>query len=240
MVLPKPVIFFYHSFRFSWRLGIVGAMLHTLTNSTHKIRLGKEAGWTIPQSLLERSSVCYCIGCGDDISFDLALIAEYSCSVFAFDPTPKAIAHVQKHAAHLPNYHFSTFAIWDKEETVRFYVPGEALGVSHSITNLDGTAEFIEVPAKRLSQVVRANGHRKLALLKMDIEGAEHTVIRTILEDNLQVEVLCVEFDELAKHGTPERLRKINDTIQSLLNFGYEYFWIEGPNFTFVRRATST
>lgn len=233
-VLPESWIFFYHSLRAALKLGIVGPLFATQRNARLKVRLGGEAGWNIPATAIRDTSICYCVGCGEDITFDLELLRRYDCTIFAFDPTPRAIAHVKEHASQLPNYRFSTFAIWDDDATVKFYVP--PAGVSHSITNLEGTEEFIEVPTKRLKQVFDSNGHAAIALLKMDIEGAEHTVIRTIVEDRLQIGVLCVEFDELASHATPERLASIRATIQSLLDFGYEYFWIEGSNFTFVRR----
>jgi FkbM family methyltransferase len=232
-VLPQASILFYHSLRAALKLGILGPLFRTQWNAARKVRLGDEGGWTIPRSLLRESSICYCIGCGEDITFDLELIRRASCTVFAFDPTPRAIAHVAEHAANVPNYKFYEFAIWDKEDTVKFYVP--PIGVSHSITNLEGTDAYIEVPTKRLKQVLESNAHAAIALLKMDIEGAEHTVIRTIVEDQLQIDVLCVEFDELAK-PTPERLAAIKRSIRSLLDFGYDYFWIEGSNFTFVRQ----
>src|SRR3982751_577839 len=56
-------------------------------------------GWTIPVGLLDSSSVCYCAGVGTDVSFDLGLIERYGCDVFAFDPTPAAVDHVQQLAA---------------------------------------------------------------------------------------------------------------------------------------------
>ena len=33
-------------------------------------------GWYIPTSLLDSDSICYCVGCGEDISFDLGLIVK--------------------------------------------------------------------------------------------------------------------------------------------------------------------
>ena len=149
-ILPQAVIYFYHSVRMSRKMGSFGPLLRTLPNVTRKVRLGGEAGWTIPKDALTNRSVCYCVGCGEDISFDLELVQKYSCTVFAFDPTPRAIAYVHQHASHLPNYRFSEVAIWSDQGMVRFFVPGDQLGVSHSIANLDGTSEYIEVPSKRL------------------------------------------------------------------------------------------
>jgi len=233
-VLPKQLIYLFQSIRVSTKLGRVGVLLSTFPNAKSKIRLGGEAGWTIPRSTLSEKSICYCVGCGEDISFDLELLAKYGCTVFAFDPTPRSIAYVQKHTVDLPGYRFYDFGIWDREGMVRFYMPTDDIGVNASITNLHGTNEYIEVRTMRLKQVVESHGHTDIALLKMDIEGAEHTVIRTIIEDNIRINVLLVEFDGFA-YPTAERLAGINNSIQSLIRFGYRIYWIEGSNFTFVR-----
>ena len=234
-ILPQSWIYFYHSLRMAKKLGMITALFRTLANANKKQRLGSEAGWTIPEGVLNKESLCYCVGCGEDITFDLELIRHYSCSVYAFDPTPRAIAHVRKHTANLGNYHLAEVGIWEKEGTVKFYIPDDPAQVSHSITNLEGTKRFIEVRTKRLKQVLEENRHSDIALFKMDIEGAEHTVIRTIIEDRIQIGIICIEFDELAQHATAERLATINSSIQSLINYGYRIFWVEGSNFTFVR-----
>ena len=46
--------------------------------------------WSVPEILLGPESVCYLVGTGEDISFDLALIDRFGCTVHAFDPVPSA------------------------------------------------------------------------------------------------------------------------------------------------------
>jgi FkbM family methyltransferase len=61
------------------------------------IRLGTEyGGHEIPHPLcwLQPGDVYYGIGCGEDISFDLQLTSLYSLDMYLFDPTPRAIQHV--------------------------------------------------------------------------------------------------------------------------------------------------
>src|SRR5262245_47478917 len=61
------------------------------------IRLGtRYGGWTIPDRVLGADSICYCVGVGEDISFDLDLVRRYGSTVYAFDPTPRAIAFVDR------------------------------------------------------------------------------------------------------------------------------------------------
>jgi hypothetical protein len=43
------------------------------------VRLGsKYGGWIVPATLVRPDSVCYCVGVGEDISFDLALIERWA------------------------------------------------------------------------------------------------------------------------------------------------------------------
>mgnify|MGYP001571288732 FL=1 len=60
-------------------------------------RLGTDyGGWTIPIDVLNAKSICYCVGVGEDASFDLALLEQFRCAVISFDPTPKAIAYMER------------------------------------------------------------------------------------------------------------------------------------------------
>jgi len=60
-------------------------------------RLGSGyGGWDVIPGLLDKQSVVYSFGIGEDVSFDLALIDRFDLKVEAFDPTPKSIAYVKK------------------------------------------------------------------------------------------------------------------------------------------------
>jgi FkbM family methyltransferase len=234
-IIPKNAARLATSFHHCLRLRVLVPYLKSLLNSAGKLRLGTDyGGWTIPKDVLGEQSICYCVGCGEDISFDLALAQKYSCEVFGFDPTPRSIAYVRKTTAGIQNYHFEDIGVWDREGVAKFFAPRDGRHVSHSITNLQNTRDYIEVRTLRLKQVLERNGHEKLSLLKLDIEGAENAVIRTIVEDNLTIDTLCIEFDELG-FPTLERIKNIRASIDGLFACGYRIFWVEGSNFTFVR-----
>jgi FkbM family methyltransferase len=233
-VVPDSLVNAVRSANVAIRLGLVFPWLATLRNTGRKSRFGTQyGGWTIPNDRLTAQSICYCVGCGEDISFDLELIRQYSCNVYAFDPTPRSVEFVRNAAAGIAGYRFADVGIWDRDGTVKFFVPRDSRHVSHSITNLQDTDAYIEVPTRRLRDLLRENGHRHLTLLKLDIEGAESTVIRTILEDAIPIDILLVEFDELG-FPTPERMAQIKTSIHALLRHGYKLFNIAHTNFTFV------
>jgi hypothetical protein len=111
-------------------------------------------GWVVPSQSINENSICYCVGCGDDISFDMGLIERFECKVYAFDPTPRSIQYVRETVASQPNYHFFDFGIWDENCSIKFYAPQNPKHISHSIINLQKTHDFFEAKVKKLIDVM--------------------------------------------------------------------------------------
>lgn len=192
-------------------------------------------GWSIPVSKISEDSICYCVGCGEDISFDLGLIKKFGCKVYGYDPTPRAIAHVKDIASDNENYVFSPFGIWKESGTLKFYAPQDPNHVSHSITNLQKTDKFIEVEVRSLKEVAISFGHQKIDLLKLDIEGAEYEVIQSFLKNEMLATILCVEYDEVFSPLDDGYKQRIRDSINQLNSAGYQMVHSEGNgNYTFL------
>jgi FkbM family methyltransferase len=186
-------------------------------------------GWIVPVTLLRPAWTCYCGGVGEDITFDLGLIERVGCNVFAFDPTPRAVAHVAANAADEQRFHFMAVGLWSEDTTLRFFVPRNPKHVSHSVVNLQRTKAFFEAPCRSLPSVMRELGHDHVDLIKLDIEGAEHEVVRSMLEAGIRPSVVCLEIDQpvtpLAFWLTVRRLRRA----------GYDLVAVDSWNLTFVR-----
>lgn len=202
-------------------------------------RLGDKGGeWTIPRALLGPTSIVYCVGCGEDISFDLALIDRFGCSVHGFDPTPRAVAHVSRVAGDQPKYRFHAVGLWNERKIMRFFAPEDPRHVSHSLLNVQKTENFFEAEVKRLRELMDELGHERLDLLKLDIEGAEYEVLRTLEEDQIFPRVLCVEFDEFFHRLDSAYRERIRANVERIIGRGYELVFTSGnANYTFVRTA---
>jgi FkbM family methyltransferase len=198
-------------------------------------RLGGACGWVVPERLLAPDAVCYCVGAGEDISFDIALAREFDCGVHTFDPTPRAIAYVESLRSGLPSrLVFHPWGLWEQDRRIRFYAPRDPAHVSHSAVNLQRTDRFFEADCKRLRTIMRDLGHRHLDLLKLDIEGAEYRVLESMLADGIVPRVLAVEFDEVHDPIDDRASLRIRMMVKRLLNAGYRVVSVEGPNYTFV------
>jgi FkbM family methyltransferase len=195
------------------------------------VHLGSDyGGYIVPATLPTAQWVCYSAGVGEDVSFDLALIARYGCDVYAFDPTPRAIAYGGQVGARESRFHFYPWGLWSSDGAARFFVPSDPAHVSHSITNLQGTTESIEVPVRTLSTVMGTLGHTRVDLLKLDIEGAEHEVVRSLIATGLRPRIVCMELDQ------PAKLAVMLGTVRSLLRAGYDLVAVDRWNYTFVAR----
>ncbi len=234
-------------------------------NAHELIRLGtKYGGWTIPKNLLHKNSIVYCAGAGEDISFDVTLAKEFQCNVFIFDPTPRSIKHFdyicnqtsQEKKAHINNkpetydidvstlerLHFYPFGLWHENIVMKFYEPQNPAHVSHSLVNLQKTKNYFSAPCKRLDTIMQELGHHEIDLLKLDIEGAEYTVLDTIIEKQLPIRCICIEFDEFAginlacntnKKASVEKTKRY---IRKLQQTGYTIIYQNGyTDITFLK-----
>ncbi len=152
------------------------------------------AGWTVCPDLLGADSVVYSFGIGEDISCDLELIARFKLTVFAFDPTPKSIQWVETQTLP-PNFYLQRYGLASGDGTIRLHSPKNPKFVSHSIiAPRRGVTREIAVPVHRFATILNQLGHRRVDLLKMDIEGSEYNVIPDLLSAPTLPTQLLIEF----------------------------------------------
>ncbi len=183
----------------------------------------------IPTDRLRSGDVCYCAGSGEDISLDLELARRFGCEVYSIDPTPRAQQYVARAAAGVHNLHPVPLGLWSSTKRMRFYAPRNKSHVSHSVVNIQRTKEYFEADCVTLRDLMKRLGHEEIALLKMDIEGAEYEVIDDMLATDVRAGVLCVEFDQ------PSPIHQTIDTVRRLRETGYELVKVDTFNFTFLR-----
>lgn len=226
-------------------------------------RIGTEyGGWIIPKAWLTADSVVYSVGAGEDISFDAGLAQKYGCTVHIIDPTPRAEVHFKaviqgirtakpaplktNPTGQYPTFDASTadlmrfhpFGLWNEESLIKFYKPINEAHVSHSIVNLQKSGDYVEMPVRKTKNVMAELGHQRIDLMKIDIEGAEYTVLEDILSDNINVRALCIEYDERAGNNIDKQYQsRIENSLNALCAAGFHIIAKEPTehNYTLVR-----
>lgn len=170
------------------------------------LKLGSEGYgfWVVPADLLGPSSICYLAGVGEDISFDLALIARFGCDVDAFDPVPASRVYAEEAAKDEPRFTFHPVGLWSADGTLDFHAPSDPTFISHSATNIHGTDPRFQAPVRSVSSLMREFGHPRIDLLKLSVEGSEYTILESLATDDLDISIVCVEFAQPPPSGAPE------------------------------------
>lgn len=179
-------------------------------------------GFFINQDGLNESSVVYSIGIGEDISFDLELMGRFNCKIYAFDPTPKSITWVKKNVKN-SNFIFSPIGISKEKGEKDFYLPKNEHHVSGSIHRINSveSQKKLKLNFDTLYNVMIKNNHKRIDVLKMDIEGAEYEVIESIKNYKIEIAQILVEFHP---HFEKDGKKKTIDAINSLHEMGYKCF----------------
>jgi len=193
------------------------------------------ASWTLCPDGLSDTSVVYALGVGEDISFDLSVIAKYGATVHACDPTPRSVAWIRQQS--LPErFHFHALAVSDVDGTSLFRPPRDPAHVSHSLLDADrGDGPAVSVKTRKLSTLMQQLGHTSIDLLKMDIEGSEYAVIEDMLHSDIDMRQLLVEFHHRFNGIGIEQTQA---AIRLLREYGFGLFAVSPDrlNFSFLKK----
>lgn len=200
-------------------------------------RFGSEyGGWEIITSDIDRNSIVYSFGVGEDASFDIGLIERFDLTVFAFDPTPRSIRWVATQG--FPkSFVMHPYGIAAFDGDVKFNPPDNPEFVSHTVLDRPSTDEqAISVPVRRLSTILRELGHDRIDILKMDIEGAEYDVLDDMQDNDIRPNQILIEFHHRFQNVGVERSKNAIEQIRAM---GYDLFAVSSSNeeFCFARKA---
>ena len=134
-------------------------------------------GWRIPEQALPTEPVCYCIGSGADISFDLELIRRYGATVRAVDPVAGYQERVLESATGELRFSFRLAALALRDGPIRMQTHHEPGSESLSACGLYDTDDWHEVDGLTLATLMDEFGDSRIDLLKVDVEGLEYELI---------------------------------------------------------------
>lgn len=201
------------------------------------ILLGSDyGGWNIPHSILSPDSVVYSAGIGTDISFDRELIRQFSVEIHAFDPTPKSIQWLE--SQQLPvGFHYYPWGLANYDGEAQFHIPKNPEHISHSIVQSQVTThEAVTVQVRTIKSIMAELEHNRVDLLKMDVEGAEYSVLKNLMASSLRPALLLVEFHHRFKSIGAKATRS---AVERLRTNGYRLYSVSptGEELCFIHQS---
>lgn len=190
-----------------------------------------DGAWVVPVDLIRPGWVCYCFGVGLNATFDVALAERFGCRVYSFDPTPRSIEYMGDLNPKPHSLTFLPIGVWKEEADLKFYAPMNTAHCNYSVSDIHGTGQFFIAKCRRLSTIMNEMGHSRIDLLKLDIEGSWYEVLTNILSEQIEVSVLCVEFD------TPTSTGKILRMVRAIERSGMVLAYRERENYSFVKQT---
>jgi FkbM family methyltransferase len=163
-------------------------------------------GYMLPADHVGRGWLCYCIGTGADISFEIELIRRWGARVRSFEAVPYFVDQLQTLVAGQPGLTLEHVALAGSDGPLRMqvtHVPGSR---SVSAAELYDSDSYIEVPGRTLQSLMAEHGDSRLDLLKMDVEGLEYELLPTLDLRSLGVKILCVQLHHTATVRHAKRL----------------------------------
>lgn len=208
------------------RAGFPESILVPLTSSQARF------DWQVDPRPLNRDSVVYSFGVGDNIRWDLFMIEQFGMQVHAFDPTPESIQWVAKQSLP-PEFVFHDLGLAGYDGTLEFFPPKKPGRMHYSQDRQKFSREDSEKyigQVRRLKTVADMLGHKKLDVLKLDIEGSEFEAIPDLLESGIPIDQLLVEI-----HYTyPSRsLQEGISLAERIREHGYRCVYVSGRGLEF-------
>jgi FkbM family methyltransferase len=217
-------------------------------NKVELVRLGsKYGGWWLPSAAISESHlnrVAISAGLGFDVSFDKSLL-ELGFTVIGLDPLADCVAHANSNLDEFPNFAALEKGLWKTTGVQSFYPPKNSNHDSWSATNIQLSSESMPKKFEVISLTDLFIRYPQLQtcdyrIIKMDIEGSELEVMKSLTTFQHRFDFIAIEIDFLSlipfmkfRH----RIMMIKEARSLLGNFrsaGYQLVKTENFNFFWI------
>lgn len=188
-------------------------------------------GWMMPTEMIDANWLCYSVGAGADISFDLELMDRYNATIRSIDPVEPYVTLARQAAGDRPRFSAYQAAITTADAPIRMQITHDPGSRSLSAARLYDSDRFFEVPGRRLESLMAEFGDDHIDLLKLDVEGSEYEIIPTLDFRALGIKLFGTQ---LHHSGSVSQARAL---IEAMRNQGYDPVAIRPVlKITFIRR----
>ena len=135
------------------------------------------------------------------------------CSIIAYEPDAAIFALLQRNAASYEHVELRNAAAWTEDGKLEFYSEGSLAGSSEM--DFSGAGRRSTVRSERLRDRIE---ERRVDFLKIDIEGAENSVLPDIAPVLGNVDRLFFEY-----HSVPGDGQRLGELLNLVSNAGFRY-----------------
>jgi FkbM family methyltransferase len=157
----------------------------------------------------------FIIDCGANMGLSVYFFATAYpiATIIAFEPEDAIykVLEKNKNTFNLQNVTLHKKAVWDSETVLQFYTDN---GMGGTVENKYSNQKPTEIETLRLANFLE----KKVDMLKMDIEGAEYTVLQDCIPFLKNVENIFIEY-----HSFIDKEQHLEDILQILKTNGYRY-----------------
>jgi FkbM family methyltransferase len=212
------------------------------------IRLGSDyGGWWVPGHVLAkdlRNRNLISVGLGHDVTFDSEMLLK-GFNLIGLDPLVSSINYAKKELAAFSQKNLLCSGLWSSSGNIEFYAPKIASHDSWSITNSqyssrEETQSYSVMTISDLYNQFPILSKSEFTILKMDIEGAEVSILFDLDFETFRIDYLASEIDYLSVIPFKNILERINKVLvvrrllSRLEDSGYKLIHTEKFNFFWV------
>jgi len=169
-------------------------------------------------------------GMGGDNSFERKMGSDHNTLVYGCDPSIGLKPRVTDPS---PGFQFHPVGLGEKDGILQFVQKAKSSGTQLAARYEPEVGDkLIDVPMKSVSTILKdLKWGNKLDILKIDIEGTEYDVLNDLLESNLVIGQILVEY-----HGRflPDGVEVTESMISKLSSKGFHKFHKSGEDYGFV------
>lgn len=176
--------------------------------------------WRITYHLTE-DSVVFDVG-GFEGGFAEKIYQKYHCKIFIFEPVPKYYNKIVERFKGNKDIVVVNFALADKCTTKTIYLQGDATGF-HGFS-----IHAMQVKCITLQNAMALLNVQEIALIKLNIEGAEYDVLKHMFENDLvsKCENIQVQFHRCVL-GYEEKYLLVNQMLMKThyITYRFPFVW---------------
>lgn len=177
----------------------------------------------LDSSLINKNSIIYSFGLSTNIKFEEQLAKDFNVNVYCFDPTPSSVNYMMQ--INNLNLIYKPFGIYTEDKKIKFYSTDSeskknwngSILKDYAYKNGETNTEYLQ--CYKLKTLLDMNNHKKIDILKIDIEGVAIEVLHDVLNDKIYPEQIAVEFEVAGNDNiSKDFLKNQFDDILKILN----------------------